>query len=211
MQTFVPERLDWPANAADLRAQVRSIIADHDIGDPVARANSWSTADPAFSRKLAAAGLIGMVWPREYGGHERNPMERYVVLEELLAAGAPVGAHWIADRQTGTLLLRYGHESECRRWIPGMARGEIYSCIGLSEPNAGSDLASVRTAARRDGDDWIISGQKLWTTNAHHAHVMNALVRTEPGSERNQGLSQFVVPMDAPGLTVRQRTRAAPR
>lgn len=130
-------------------------------------------------------------------------MERYVVLEELLAAGAPVGAHWIADRQTGTLLLRYGHESVAHRWVPGMARGEVYACIGLSEPNAGSDLAAVRTSARRDGDDWIITGQKVWTTNAHHAHVMIALVRTEAGSERNQGLSQFVIPMDSPGLSVR--------
>ena len=203
MQTFVPERLDWPANAAALRAQVRRIVAEHSIDDPVARANSWAKPDPAFSQKLAGEGLIGMIWPREYGGHERSPMERYVVLEELLAAGAPVGAHWIADRQTGTLLLRYGHESERRRWIPGMARGEIYACIGLSEPNAGSDLAAVRTSARRDGDDWVITGQKVWTTNAHHAHVMIALVRTEQGSERNQGLSQFVIPMDAPGLTVR--------
>lgn len=130
-------------------------------------------------------------------------MERYVVLEELLAAGAPVGAHWIADRQTGTLILRYGHESEAERWVPGMARGEIYSCIGLSEPGAGSDLASVRTAARRDGDGWIIAGQKVWTTNAHHAHVMIALIRTDPSSERNAGLSQFIIPMDAPGVTVR--------
>jgi alkylation response protein AidB-like acyl-CoA dehydrogenase len=143
-----------------------------------------------------------MAWPKEYGGHDRSLLERYVVLEELLAAGAPVGAHWIADRQTGTLLLRYAAEEEKRRWIPGMARGEIYACIGLSEPGAGSDLASVRTTARRDGDEWIISGQKVWTTNAHHAHVMVALVRSEPGSTRNEGLSQFIIPMDAPGLSV---------
>jgi alkylation response protein AidB-like acyl-CoA dehydrogenase len=203
VQTFVPERLDWPENAAELRAKVRQVVAAHGTDGPVARANSWSKPDPAFSRKLGEAGLLGMIWPREYGGHERSAMERYVVLEELLAAGAPVGAHWIADRQTGTLLLRYGHESEARRWVPGMARGEIYACIGLSEPGAGSDLAAVRTSARRDGDDWIITGQKVWTTNAHHAHVMIALVRTEAGSERNQGLSQFIIPMDAPGLTVR--------
>lgn len=203
MQTFVPERLEWPETSAELRAKVRGIVADYGVSDPVARANCWSKPDPAFSRKLGEAGLLGMIWPREYGGHERSAMERYVVLEELLAAGAPVGAHWIADRQTGTLLLRYGHESEARRWVPGMARGEVYACIGLSEPGAGSDLAAVRTAARRDGDDWIISGQKVWTTNAHNAHVMIALVRTDPGSQRNQGLSQFVIPMDAPGVTVR--------
>ncbi|KHK89120.1 acyl-CoA dehydrogenase family protein [Novosphingobium malaysiense] len=202
MQTFVTEPLDWPATAPELRNQVRTLVAEHGNADPVARANSWAKPDPEFSRKLGAAGLIGMIWPKEFGGHERSPLERYVVLEELLAAGAPVGAHWIADRQTGSLLLRYGSEEEKRRWVPGMARGEVYACIGLSEPNSGSDLASVRTSARRDGDDWIVSGQKVWTTNAHNAHVMIALVRSEAGSERNQGLSQFVIPMDAPGLTV---------
>jgi alkylation response protein AidB-like acyl-CoA dehydrogenase len=203
VQTFVPERLEWPENSAALRSQVRGLVAEHGVTDPVARANCWSKPDPAFSRRLGRAGMLGMVWPREYGGHERSAMERYVVLEELLAAGAPVGAHWIADRQTGTLILRYGHESEARRWVPGMARGEVYSCIGLSEPGSGSDLASVRTAARRDGNSWVISGQKVWTTNAHHAHVMIALIRTDPGSERNVGLSQFIIPMDAPGVTVR--------
>jgi alkylation response protein AidB-like acyl-CoA dehydrogenase len=203
VQTFVSERLKWPEGSAQLRAQVRELISEHGVTDPVARANCWSKPDPVFSRKLGKAGLLGMVWPREYGGHERSAIERYVVLEELLAAGAPVGAHWIADRQTGTLLLRYGHESEARRWVPGMARGEIYSCIGLSEPGAGSDLAAVRTAARRDGDDWVISGQKVWTSNAHLAHVMIALIRTDPGSQRNAGLSQFVIPMETPGISVR--------
>ncbi|MEZ5743643.1 MAG: acyl-CoA dehydrogenase family protein [Sphingomonadaceae bacterium] len=203
MQTFVTEPLAWPETAPDLRAQVRALVAEHGIDDPVKRANCWTKPDPAFSRKLGEAGLIGMTWPKEYGGHERSAMERYVVLEELLAAGAPVGAHWIADRQTGSLLLRYGSEAEKRRWVPGMARGEIYACIGLSEPNSGSDLASVRTSARRDGDGWVISGQKVWTTNAHNAHVMIALVRSVAGSQRNEGLSQFVIPMDAPGVTVK--------
>lgn len=203
MQTFATERLEWPATAPDLRQQVRKLVAAHGTPDPVARANSWAKPDAEFSRKLAREGLLGMVWAKEYGGHERSPLERYVVLEELLAAGAPVGAHWIADRQTGSLLLRYGSEEEKRRWVPGMARGEVFACIGLSEPNAGSDLASVRTAARRDGADWIISGQKVWTTNAHNAHVMIALVRSEAGSERNKGLSQFVIPMDSPGVSVR--------
>ncbi len=204
VQTFAIEALSWPDNCADLRRQVRALVAEHvHPADPALLTNSWNVADPAFSRALGKAGLLGMTWPKEYGGHDRTPLERYIVLEELLAAGAPVGAHWIADRQTGTLLLRYGHEEEARRWVPGMARGEIYSCIGLSEPNAGSDLAAVRTTARRDGDEWVINGQKVWTTNAHNAHVMIALLRSEEGSERNEGLSQFVIPMDAPGLTVR--------
>lgn len=144
-----------------------------------------------------------MVWPREYGGHARDPLERYIVLEELLAAGAPVGAHWIADRQTGPLLLRYGTEAQRLRYLPPMARGELYACIGLSEPGAGSDLAAVRTTARRVDVGWRIDGQKVWTTNAHRAGVMIALVRSQEGSERASGLSQFLVPMDTPGITVR--------
>ena len=204
VQTFAIEALTWPDNSVALREQVRELVAAHaDRSDPIRSANCWNAPDPAFSRALGAAGLIGMTWPKEYGGHERSPLERYIVLEELLAAGARVGAHWISDRQTGTLLLRYGHEEQRRRWVPGMARGEVYACIGLSEPNAGSDLASVRSNARRDGKDWIINGQKVWTTNAHHAHVMIALIRSVEGSERNAGLSQFVIPMDAPGVTVR--------
>ena len=204
MQTFTIEPLIWPETGVALRAQVRALVAEHVPTDnPVRLVDSWNTIDPVFSRALGKAGFIGMTWPKAYGGHERSPMERYIVLEELLAAGAPVGAHWIADRQTGMLLMRYGHEEERRRWVPGMARGEVYACIGLSEPNAGSDLASVRTNARRDVKDWIVNGQKVWTTNAHRAHVMIALVRSVEGSERNAGLSQFVIPMDSPGLTVR--------
>lgn len=204
MQNFAIEAVSWPETSTALRQTVRALVADHFAATGSVRsANCWSVPDPALSRKLGAAGLLGMTWPKEYGGHERSALERYIVLEEVLAAGAPVGAHWIADRQTGTLLLRYGHEEERRRWIPGMARGEIYACIGLSEPNAGSDLASVRSHARRDGKDWIINGQKVWTTNAHHSHVMIALIRSVEGSERNAGLSQFVIPMDAPGVTVR--------
>jgi len=144
-----------------------------------------------------------MTWPKAYGGHDRSPLERYVVLEELLAAGAPVGAHWIADRQTGPLLLRYGTEEVRKHWVPGMARGEVYACIGLSEPNAGSDLASVRATARRNGDEWVLNGQKVWTTNAHLAHVMIALMRSMEGSSRTEGLSQFFIPMDTPGVSIR--------
>ncbi len=203
MQTFVAETLDWPDTAPSLRAKVRQIIADHAPKDAASRSRSWNAHDAAFSRKLGEEGLLGLVWSKEYGGHERSQLERYVVIEELLAAGAPVGAHWIADRQTAPLLLRYGTEEEKRRWVPGIARGEVYACIGLSEPNAGSDLASVRTRARKDGDDWIISGQKVWTTNAHNAHLMIALIRSEEGSERNTGLSQFVIPMDAEGVVIK--------
>lgn len=203
MQTFGTEAIDWPESAPALRRKVRDLVAAHGEKDPVRRANCWTKADPEFSRRLGEAGLLGMTWPKEYGGHEMSQLERYVVIEELLAAGAPVGAHWIADRQSGPLLLRLGNEELKRRWVPGMARGEVFACIGLSEPGSGSDLASVRTSARRDGGDWVISGQKVWTTGAHVSHMMIALVRSEAGSERQQGLSQFVIPMDAPGVTIK--------
>jgi alkylation response protein AidB-like acyl-CoA dehydrogenase len=193
-----------PPEAAAVRSRIRAFLAANPpSADPVRRANCWAVADPAFSRALGEAGFLGMVWPAAYGGHDRPAMERYVVLEELLAAGAPVGAHWIADRQTGPLLLRYGTEGQRRRWLPGMAAGRSFACIGLSEPGAGSDLAAVRSRAERVPGGWRINGQKLWTSGAHHAHVMLALLRSEPGSERQQGLSQFLIPMMTPGVTVR--------
>jgi alkylation response protein AidB-like acyl-CoA dehydrogenase len=204
MQAFSVHDFCVPGDVATLRADVRAFIALHQGGwDPVRRANSWLTTDFDFSRALGAAGYLGMVWPKAYGGHERHPLERYVILEELLAAGAPVGAHWIADRQTGPLLLRYGTEAQRRKYLPGMARGEIYACIGLSEPGAGSDLANVRTAARRTDKGWIVSGQKVWTSGAHYAHAMLALVRTDAGSERQVGLSQLMIDLATPGITIR--------
>ena len=125
-----------------------------------------------------------MTWPKRYGGGERSALERYVLLEELLAAGAPVGAHWIADRQSGPALLRYGSEAQRQRFLPAIARGECFFCIGMSEPNAGSDLASVRTRGVKTDEGWRINGQKVWTTHAQQAHMMIALVRT--GSDEPQ-------------------------
>ena len=203
MQSFKIAPYDMPECASALREQVRALVSEHEHRfDPVRRANCWVAADPEFSRALGGADLLGMTWSKEYGGHERSALERYIVLEELLAAGAPVGAHWIADRQTAPLLLRYGTEEQRRRWVPGIATGEVYACIGLSEPNAGSDLASVRSSARRDGDEWVLSGQKVWTTGAHFSHIMIGLFRSEPGSERQTGLSQFLIPLDTPGITI---------
>jgi alkylation response protein AidB-like acyl-CoA dehydrogenase len=193
-----------PPGTAAVRAEIRAFLAANPPpADPVRRANCWSVADDGYSRALGAAGFLGMLWPTQYGGHARAPMDRYVVLEELLAAGAPVGAHWIADRQTGPLLLRYGTEAQRRKYLPGMAAGTIFACIGLSEPGAGSDLASLRSRAEKVDGGWRINGQKLWTSGAHRAHAMLALLRSEPGSERGAGLSQFLIDMDTPGVTVR--------
>ncbi|MEI6642293.1 MAG: acyl-CoA dehydrogenase family protein [Novosphingobium sp.] len=187
-----------------LRQQVRDLVAQHEASWPIElRANCWFSFDEEFSKALGAAGLLGMTWPKQYGGHERTMLERYVVLEELLAAGAPAGLHWIADRQTGPLLLRYGTEAQREKYLPGMARGEIYACIGLSEPGSGSDLASVRTSAKKTNEGWRINGQKVWTSGAHKSHAALTLLRTEEGSERHTGLSQMMIDLDTPGITIR--------
>ena len=197
---------DLPDTSA-LRAEVRAFIAEHAPGwTPESRARSWMGFDRDVSRALGARGWIGMTWPRAYGGHERSAMERVVVLEELLAAGAPVGAHWIGDRQSGPLILRLGSEALKRRILPGIARGELAFCIGLSEPDAGSDLAALRTKATRDNAGWVLEGRKIWTTFAHLSDYMIALVRTAPapeGGSRHAGLSQFLVDLRRPGITIR--------
>lgn len=203
--TEVPGAVGTPNVVSKLRAEVRAFLRDEAADwSPASRARSWMSYDRAFSRKLGAKGWIGMTWPKEYGGGERSLLERNVVIEELLAAGAPVAAHWIADRQSGPLLLRYGSEAQRRRWLPRMARGEGEFCIGMSEPDAGSDLASLRTRAARIPDGWLLNGTKLWTTLAHHAHAMIALVRTSGRhGDRQIGLSQVLVDLSLPGVTVR--------
>ena len=193
------------AGCESLRAEVREFLAETLEDFPAsARARNWSGGSEEFSRKLGARGWIGMTWPRRYGGGERSALERYVVIEELLAAGAPVGAHWVADRQSGPMLIRFAPETLAPRVVPGIARGETYFCIGMSEPDTGSDLASVRTRADRIDGGWVVNGAKIWTSGAHRAHYMIALVRTAPsGEERHAGLSQFLIDMKTPGITVR--------
>jgi alkylation response protein AidB-like acyl-CoA dehydrogenase len=204
VQTFAIRPFDAPPGLVALRQEVRAFIAANmPPASPERRANSWAVADAGFTRALGNAGYIGMIWPSRYGGRDQPALARYAVLEELLAAGAPVGLHWISDRQSGPLLLRYGTEAQRQRFLPAMARGELYACIGMSEPGAGSDLASVRTRGVRTPEGWRISGQKVWTTNAHNADIMVTLVRTEEGSERQQGLTQFLIDLKAPGVTVR--------
>ena len=204
MQGFALYPFDPPGDVTALRADLRAwLAANQPQGDVVKRANCWASFDQDFSRALGAAGYIGMTLPARYGGGDRHPLERYVVIEELLAAGAPVGAHWIADRQTGPLILRYGSEEQRQRYLPGIAKGQLYACIGLSEPGAGSDLAAVPTAAREKAEGWRVNGPKIWTTGAHFSHIMLTLVRTEEGSERNAGLSQLLIDLDTPGITIR--------
>jgi alkylation response protein AidB-like acyl-CoA dehydrogenase len=197
-----PARL--PAGAAALRAEVRAFLAaEMSEGRFTPACDSWlSGHDPAFTRRLAERGWVGMTWPAEYGGHGRSALERFVVVEELLAAGAPVAAHWIADRQSGPGILKHGTEDQKRRFLPAIARGECFFAIGMSEPDAGSDLSSIRTAARRVEGGWRLRGTKVWTSHAHLGHYSVVLARTTPGSERHAGLSQLIVDLHADGVAV---------
>jgi acyl-CoA dehydrogenase len=196
---------ELPPECEALRAEVREFIAENLADYPVSkRVRNWSGNDPAFSRKMAAKGWLGMTWPKKYGGHERSMLERYVVLEELLAAGAPVGAHWVADRQSGPLLMRFAPDTLAPKIVPQIVRGEAFFCIGMSEPDSGSDLASIRTKATRTQGGWLINGRKVWTSGAHRAHYMIALVRTSERTEnRHEGMSQFLIDMKTPGMTIR--------
>lgn len=193
------------AGCEALRLEVRAWL-DHILAGmaPEKRAEGYSGADPAFSRALGERGWIGMAWPKQYGGGERSMLERYVVLEELLVAGAPCGAHWVADRQSGPLLLRFAQEPIKQALLPQMARGELFFCIGMSEPNSGSDLASIRSRATKDQDGWLLNGSKIWTSGAQMAQYMIGLFRTGPASSnRHADLSQFLVDMKTPGISVR--------
>jgi len=196
---------ELPAGTRGLRREVRDFLAEALRDYPGSlRARTWGGRDPEFSRKVGARGWIGMTWPKRYGGGERSALERYVVLEEMLAAGAPVGAHWVADRQSGPLLLRYGTEEQRCRFLPAICRGELYFCIGMSEPEAGSDLAAIRSRADRVEGGWVLNGVKLWTSGAHLAHYMIALIRTTPGTaDKHAGLSQFLIDLTWPGITIR--------
>jgi alkylation response protein AidB-like acyl-CoA dehydrogenase len=194
-----------PPEAEAARRSVRAFLkAEREAERFVPHRGNWMLFDPAFSRRAGEAGFIGITMPREYGGHALSSLVRFVVTEEMLAAGAPCGAHWIADRQSGPQILRHGTEAAKRAILPRICLGECYFGIGMSEPDSGSDLAAVRTRATRTDGGWVINGSKIWTTNAHRAHYLIALVRTgEAGKSRHEGLTQFIIDLSAPGVTVR--------
>ncbi len=193
-----------PEEDEALRPAIRAVADAAAVAPADLRARSWSGFDRAFSRRLGEAGFLGLTLPERYGGGGRGPFARFVVVEELLSAGAPVAAQWIADRQSAPLLLNYGTEAQREKFIPRICRGELVFCIGMSEPGSGSDLASVRTRAERTAAGWRVNGQKIWTTNAMHGDYMIALVRTSGSSDdRQRGLSQLIIDLKAPGVNIR--------
>lgn len=194
-----------PPEDEALRAEVRAFLADTLDGlEPDERARSWMGFDAGFSRQVAERGWLGLTLPREVGGAARGHFARFVLSEELLGAGAPVSAHWIADRQSAPLIHKYGTAAQQAFYLPRICRAEAFFCIGMSEPGSGSDLASIRSRAEPSGGGWRLNGSKIWTTNAHRSHYMIALVRTSgTADDRHQGLSQLIVDLSLPGVSIR--------
>ncbi|KQX18592.1 MULTISPECIES: acyl-CoA dehydrogenase family protein [unclassified Sphingomonas] len=200
---FLPAEI--PPEDEALRAPVRSFLERESANfPPEVRARSWLGHDAAFSRRLATQGWIGITLPASHGGGGRSQFARFVLLEEILAAGAPVAAHWLAERQSAPMILRYGTEEQKRRIVPAICRGEAFFCVGMSEPGSGSDLASVTSRAEKTARGWRLEGSKIWTTYAQSADYMIALVRTSGAvGDRAKGLSQLLIPMSTPGVEVR--------
>jgi acyl-CoA dehydrogenase len=209
--SFRFDPVDLPPEAKALRLEVREFLREEIAQgsfSPLStrRESSWS---PEFSAKVAARGWIGLTFPKEYGGHGRSHLERYVMIEEMLAHRAPISFHWVADRQSGPVILRYGHEEVRREIIPKIVAGKVSFAIGLSEPNSGSDVfaASVKATPAQRGNvgGYHLNGTKIWTSNAHRATHMIGLFRTSPPTKENRrfGLTQFVVDMKTPGISTR--------
>lgn len=205
MSQFKFAPVTMPPGAQKLREEVRAFLAREQAnGSFTPSLGSMVADDAAFSAKCGEQGYLGMTWPKHYGGHERSALERYVVVEELLAAGAPVMAHWIADRQSGPQILRHGSERARKAILPRIAAGRCFFAIGMSEPDTGSDLASVRTRAHKVDGGYKVTGRKVWTSYAHKAHYVIALVRTSGAPEqRHVGLSQLIIDMTTPGISIR--------
>jgi 3-oxocholest-4-en-26-oyl-CoA dehydrogenase alpha subunit len=197
------EATDLTSEELELQANVRSFLeSELPRGTFHPGLGMAAPRDREFSRKLAERGWIGMTLPASYGGHDRSAVERFVVTEELLRWGAPIGHHWIADRQTGPVINRFGTEEQKRRFLPAICRGELSFAIGMSEPDAGSDLAAVRTRAARTGGGWLLSGTKVWTSGAHESEWFVVLCRSGEEEDRHHGLSQLIVDLRSDGISI---------
>jgi alkylation response protein AidB-like acyl-CoA dehydrogenase len=200
------DQIRLPPECEKLRGEVRAFIADEIAAGTFVpdRPGHGDTHDRAFSRRVGAKGWIGMTWPKAYGGHERNFLERYVVTEEFRVVNAPVRLHFVADRQSGPILLKYAPEHVKQDILPRICRGELCFVIGMSEPGSGSDLFAAKAKATKVAGGWRINGSKIWTSNAHIADYMLGLFRTSPPTKENRrhGLTQFLIDMKSPGIAV---------
>jgi alkylation response protein AidB-like acyl-CoA dehydrogenase len=191
--------------AAELRTRLRGLVREHVPPDFLGA----FTSDPAdlavaqrFCRLLADEGLLCLAWPEEFGGGGASLWEQTVVREEMWAHHEPRGAQYMGVNWVGPTIMRHGTPEQRQRHLPPIARGEVIWCQGFSEPGAGSDLASLRTAARREGDGWRITGQKVWTSYATMAQWCFLLARTSRGQKKQHGLTIFLVPMSDPAIQV---------
>src|SRR5689334_11916261 len=201
---FDPIRL--PEKCEQLRKEVRAFLAEENARGTfdTSKPNREDTDVPEFCRRVGERGWIGMTWPKKYGGQERSFLERYVVTEEMRVANAPVRRFFVADRQSGPILLRYAPETIKMDILPRICRGELCFAIGMSEPNSGSDLFAAKTKATKTDGGWLINGSKIWTTSAHIADYMLGIFRTSPATSENRrhGLTQFLVDMKTSGIFV---------
>lgn len=189
----------------DFRKEVRAFLEEElRKGTFKAHLNGWSEGyNPELSWKLGAKGWIGLTWPKEYGGQGRSYLDRLILTEELMRYGAPLCAHLTGDRQVGPALMAFGSEEQKRYFLPRIVKGEITFALGFSEPGAGSDLASLQTRVVKEGDQFVIHGQKVWNSDAHHADFIYLVARTDPQAPKHKGLSEFVVDLKLPGITIR--------
>ena len=179
-----------------LRAELPAFRHDGD-------AESAGSYNRAFSKKLAERGWIGLAWPKAYGGQELGHIERTIFTEEMVTHEAPTAFHFIAERQMGPSLIRQGTDEQKRVFLPGIVNADMSFAIGMSEPGAGSDLAGVQTRAVRDGDDFVVNGQKIWTSNAHLADWLWLVCRTDPDAPKHRGISILLLELKTPGITIR--------
>jgi alkylation response protein AidB-like acyl-CoA dehydrogenase len=199
-------QFDMGEEVGELRRSLRQLIREQVPADFLGA----FTSDPAdlelaqkFCRLLAERGLLCIAWPEEWGGRAASPWEQTAVREEMWAHHEPRGAQYMGVNWVGPAIMRHGTDSQKEQHLPAISRGEVIWCQGFSEPDAGSDLASLQTAARRDGDGWRVSGQKIWTSYATMAQWCFLLARTSKEDKKQRGLTVFLVPMTADGIEVR--------
>lgn len=194
----------FTAEQENFRQDIRTFLDAELPEKPEIPEDGWIIGfDKAFSQKVGAKGWIGLTWPKEAGGQGRSYLDRLILTEEFLRCGAPVAAHWLGDRQMGPSILHYGTPEQKQTYLPGIMAGETVFCIGMSEPGAGSDLAGLQTKAVEDGDAFVISGQKIWTSFAHVADYCYLVARSNPDVPKHRGISEFIVDMKLPGITVK--------
>ena len=194
--SFTPEQ-------ESLRHDVRSFLEQElSEGRWKPQCDAWIQGfDPDFTKRVAAHGWIGLTWPKQYGGQERSFVDRLIVTDEMLRYGAPAALHWFADRQIGGGILRYGNEEQRQQYLPMIIRGEMYVGLGMSEPEAGSDLASLITKAEEQDDCFLVNGQKTWTSGGSFINYIDLFARTDFQAAKHKGITEFLVPMNLPGIS----------